>query len=84
MTRVFSNEEISKLKQLMEDGVQTLQEVEDLNGGLNDTIKAISEELDIKPSVLKKAIKTAQKNDFADKTEEYDILESILISTKKV
>ena len=36
-----------------------MQEVDDLNGGLKDTVKAIAEEMQIKPTVLSKAIRTA-------------------------
>lgn len=82
--RVFSSEEITKLDQLVREGVQTLQEIEDLNEGLNDTVKAIAEEMQIKPGVLKKAIKTAQKDDFQDKLEDYELLESILASVKRI
>ena len=38
-----------------------MHEVETLNGGLNDTVKAIAEELEIKPGILKKAIRIAHK-----------------------
>jgi len=41
-----------------------MQEVEGLDDGLNDTIKAIAEELQIKLGVLKKACKTAFKDDY--------------------
>jgi hypothetical protein len=33
-----------------------MHEIDTLQGGLTDTIKAIAEELEIKPAVLKKAI----------------------------
>jgi len=82
--RVFSSEETTKLDHLMREGVQTLQEVEDLTEGLNDTVKAIAEELQIKPAVLKKAIKTAQKDDFQNKSEDHDLLETILASVKRI
>ena len=39
-----------------------LQETDDLRAGLRDTVKHIAEELDIKPTVLNKAIKIAYKN----------------------
>ena len=83
-TRIFSSEEATKLTELLKEGKRTMQEVDDLSEGLNDTIKAIAEELQIKPSVLKKAIKTAQKGDFDDKAEEYDLLETILATTKEI
>ena len=51
--RVFTGEEKAKLTQLINEGLTVLQEVDDLNEGLNDTVKAIAEEMQIKPSVLK-------------------------------
>ena len=57
----ISSEEKAKLKQLVDEGCSVLQEVDDLKGGLRDTVKAIAEELDIKPSVLNKAISIAHK-----------------------
>ncbi len=52
--KVFSSEEKAKLTQLVNEGLTVMQEVDDLNDGLNDTIKAIAEEMQIKPTVLKK------------------------------
>jgi len=54
MTRAF------KLKQVINEGVTVLQEVTDLQEGLKETVKAVAEELDIKPAKLNKAIRVAQ------------------------
>ncbi len=48
--RTFSGDAKIKLTQLINEGMTVLQEVEDLNAGLNETIKAIAEELEIKPA----------------------------------
>ena len=48
----LSSEDKAKLTQLVDEGMQVLQEVDDLKGGLRDTIKSIADEMDIKPSVL--------------------------------
>jgi transposase-like protein len=56
-TKTFSAEQKLKLTQLINEGMQVMHEVETLNGGLTDTIKAVAEELEIKPTVLKKAIR---------------------------
>ena len=55
--RTYGAEEKAKLERLVNEGVTVLQEVEDLNTGLKDTVKAVAEELDIKPSLINKAIK---------------------------
>jgi len=78
MDHVFSAEQKAKLKQIVQEGMAVMQEVEDLNAGLSDTIKAVAEELDVKPGILKKAIKTAQKSTFGDQRDDFDTLETIL------
>lgn len=82
--RVFSSEEKAKLTQLVNEGITVMQEVDDLNGGLNDTVKAIAEELQIKPSVLKKAMKTAYNADFDKHSADYEELENILATVGKI
>lgn len=82
--RVFNQEEKAKLTQLINEGLSVLQEVDDLNGGLDDTVKAIAEEMQIKPAVLKKAIKTAYKADFARHSEDLAELENILATVGKL
>jgi transposase-like protein len=83
MARNFSDEEKNKLIQLIREGSTVIQEVEDLNGGLKDTIKAIAEELQIKPAVLTRAIKIAHKGDFNRASEDYSMLEDILVAVGK-
>lgn len=78
--KVFNVEEKAKLKHLMSEGLSVMTEIDTLQGGLNDTIKAIAEEMDIKPAVLKKAIKVAYKASFHQTTEDYELLENILVS----
>ena len=81
MARTFSTEERSKLKQLITEAISVTTEVETLQGGLSDTIAAVAEEMQIKPNLLKKAVKMAQKRDFDKARDELDIIESILQST---
>ena len=77
-SRMFSGELKAKLTQLVNEGIQVMQEVEDLNAGLSDTIKAVAEELEIKPAILKKAIKIAQKSKFTDTNADHEELTDIL------
>ena len=76
--RTFNNEAKIKLTQLINEGLAVMQEVETLNEGLNDTVKAIAEELEIKPSVLKKAIKVAHKSKLGETNKENEDLNNIL------
>ena len=73
----LSNENIARLKQLVADGVQVLQECEDLKEGLSDTVKAIAEELEVKPAQLNKLIKAVQKGTMNDQREAFDELEEL-------
>jgi len=78
MSSKFNAEAALKLKQILNEGIATLQEVETLNESLNDTIKNIATELEIKPSVLKKAIKIAYKQSLETTNEENAELNEIL------
>jgi transposase-like protein len=77
-SRMFSAEQKAKLNQIMNEGMAVMQEVEDLTSGLNDTIKAVAEELEVKPSILKKAIKIAQKSKLGETNAEHEELNDIL------
>lgn len=74
----FSGDQKTKLTQLVNEGMQVMREVETLNEGLRDTVKAVAEELQIKPSVLNKAIKIAHKADFTREQQDHQLLEDIL------
>ena len=81
--RMFGSAEKAKLSQLINEGMQVMQEVEDLTEGLNDTVKAIAEELEIKPSVLKKAIRIAHKSKLGETNAEHEELNTILETVGK-
>lgn len=83
MSRTFNAEAKVKLTQLINEGISVIQEVETLNEGLNDTVKAIAEELEVKPSILKKAIKIAYKQRLNETNEENEELNSILETVGK-
>jgi len=81
--RTYGPEEKAKLERLVNEGVTVLQEVEDLQAGLKDTVKAVAEELDIKPAMINKAIKIAQKGDWSRVAEEFDDLETLVVTVGK-
>ena len=81
--RIFSGEAKLKLTQMINEGMATTQEIETLRGGLNDTIKAVAEELDIKPSILKRAIRTAYKAKLDETNKENEELNTILETVGK-
>ena len=60
-----------------------MHEIDTLQGGLNDTIKAIAEELEVKPTILKEAIKLAHKAEFGREKQDHETLETILETVGK-
>ena len=81
--RVYGTEEKQKLERLVNEGVTVLQEIEDLQAGLKDTVKAVAEELNIKPSLINKAIKVAQKGDWDRHQDEFEDLETLVVTVGK-
>ena len=78
INRAFSIEEQTRLKQLIQEGCQVQLELDTLKEGLRDTVKAVAEEMDIKPATLNKAIRIAHKASFQDESEDFSDLETIL------
>jgi transposase-like protein len=76
--RHYNADDVKRLKELVREGCTVFQEIEDLQGGLNDTIKAIAEEMGINSGVLKKAVKTAHKNTLGEERRKFEELEDIL------
>lgn len=83
MSHHFDQEQKTKIIQIINEGMQVMHEVETLNSGLTDTVKAIADELDVKPSVLKKAIRLAFKSSFSQEQEDHELLETILQAAGK-
>lgn len=82
-SRTFSSEQKLRLTQLINEGMAVMNEVETLSEGLNDTVKAIAEELEVKPSVLKKAIRVAYKSKLGETNAENEELNNILETVGK-
>jgi len=78
MSKAFGAPEQAKIKQIVAEGVTVMQEIQDLTEGLNETIKAVAEELEVKPGVIKKAIRIAQKDTWDQVFREFDDLETIV------
>jgi len=83
MTNTFDTAQTSKLHQIINEGMQVTMEIETLTEGLNEAVKAIAEELNLKPSVLKKAIKLAHKAEFGRYQQDNELLEQILTTVGK-
>lgn len=81
--RTFNGDAKIKLTQLINEGIATMHEIDTLSGGLNDTIKAVAEELEIKPSILKKAVRTAFKASLTQTNQDNEELNTILETVGK-
>jgi hypothetical protein len=49
MAKMYGPEERAKLERLINEGGNVLREIEDLQEGLKETVKAVAEELQVKP-----------------------------------
>ena len=81
--KMFSGDQKIKLTQLVNEGMAVMHEIDTLNEGLTDTIKAIAEELEVKPSVLKKAIRVAHKASLTQTNQDNEELNTILETVGK-
>jgi len=81
--KMFSGEQKAKLTQLINEGMRTMMEIEDLSAGLSDTVKAVAEELEVKPGVLKKAIRIAHKASLGETNRDHEDLNTILETVGK-
>ena len=81
--KMFSGDQKIKLTQLVNEGMAVMHEIDTLNGGLTDTIKAIAEELEVKPSTLKKAIRIAHKASLGQTNKDHEELNTILETVGK-
>ena len=82
--KTFNGDQKIKLIQIINEGMQVMHEIDTLQGGLNDTIKAVAEELQIKPSIINKAIRIAHKDNWKSHEDEWNEIEMILGVTKRL
>ena len=81
--KTFNGDQKIKLTQIINEGMAVMHEIDTLQGGLTDTIRAIAEELEIKPAVLKKAIRVAHKASFGQAKQDHELMETILETVGK-
>lgn len=77
-SRMYGAEEKAKLERLINEGSTVLREIEDLKEGLKETVKAVAEELDIKPAWINKAISIAHKDTWKNHEQDWNEIEMIL------
>ena len=81
--KTLNTEEQAKVKHVIESGIKVKQEVKDLSEALRDTVKAVAEELEIKPALLTKAISVAFKESLEAEKQDIEELEELLAVAKK-
>jgi transposase-like protein len=82
-SRTYGPEEKAKLERLVNEGVQIKYEIESLQEGLKETVKAVAEELDIKPALINKAISIAHKGNWNEVFSDFDDLETLIVTVGK-
>lgn len=83
MTRVFTSEQKAKLTNMVNEGIQVMLEIETLQGGMSDTVKQVAQELEVKPAILKRAIRIAYKSRLAEENADHEDLNQILETVGK-
>ena len=74
----YSADDVRRMQELVKEGCIVKQEVKDLNEGLNETVKAIAEEMEIPAGQLKKVINIAYKSNRTDEADKWAEIEDIL------
>ena len=82
--RNLNEAEKQKLIQIINQGSQVLGEVDDLKSGLKDTVKALAEELELKPAIINKAISIAHRDNHQGISDDMDLVDSILTAAGKI
>ena len=81
--KTLNTEEQAKVQHVIESGIKVKQEVKDLSEGLRDTVKAVAEELEIKPALLTKAISVVFKESLEAEKQDIEELEELLAVANK-
>ena len=74
----YTEEEKLELTALVQEGINTLSQIDVLKDSLGDKVKVLSENLEVKPALLNRAIRVAYRAELDAKREEQNRLESIL------
>lgn len=77
----LSPEQLRKLDSIVNEGIATKERIKLERDSLNDAIKALAEEFDVKPKAIRKVITIASKMNFDEEQEEFDTISEILRQT---
>jgi biopolymer transport protein ExbB/TolQ len=79
--RTLTQDEQNKLKRLVDEGVKNALHIKDLKDSFRDTVKAVAEELDMKPKVINHAIRSALNSNIEQEKEHLESVEEVLAVT---
>ena len=68
----------AKIKHVLDEGLKVHTQVTVLKEGLRDSVKTLAEELDMKPKLLNRAIRSHVKTSIDEEKEDLDTVEDIL------
>ena len=71
-------DQVRKLDSLVSEGVRIHEKIKLERDGLNEAIKALAEEFDVKPKVISKVITIAKNMNYADEEEEFEAVSEAL------
>ena len=71
-------DETAEIKRVVDAGEVVLEEIDTLKEGLKDTVENLAKELDVKPTVINKAIRRAYKGDIEEAQQEMTEMEMFL------
>jgi hypothetical protein len=77
--RTLTQDEQNKLKRLVDEGVKNALHIKDLRDSFRDTVKAVAEELEIKPKVINRAIRASLNSSLEAEKEELESVEEVLV-----
>ena len=81
--RSLTTEEKAMLKHVLEEGINTLQHIQEMRDSLKEDVKAVAENLDVKPAVINKAIRAAYKRNLSEMQNSLTDVEELLIAAGK-
>lgn len=81
-SKIYGPEEKAKLEELISAGLNVNREIDDLRESLKESVKSVADELEIKPSIINKAIRIAYKGDWDLYNQDFEEIEAILDITK--
>lgn len=76
----LSQEQRRELDTIIKDCSQELEKIRIIREGVNETIKAFSEKIDVKPKHVRKAVNIDHKSNYGEFNEDNEIIESLLHS----